>query len=280
MPRRAKVDKDVRKSIIEARRLMQDAEKADANEAEVRRRIERIFESIMGFDVFKYLSRERAVKGAGETEHVDFTIQIEEGTEAKPYIMVEIKRINVDLAPKHLRQVSSYAIEAGCDWIILTNGKEWRLYHVSFGKPPITKHLHTWNLFTDDIPLLSDRFELISLKNLKKGVLEDLWEKSNVLLPRNMLAAILEENSIKLLRKELKKSTGVAVSLEDIIGGIRRLLNESALSVFEDIKLSLPQPTTKKRKRKKKLEISTTEIIPKESMQSIESFQKKDESSS
>ena len=94
--------------------MVQALEKSDGNEAETRRRIERIFESVMGYDPFKHLSRERAVRGAGETEHVDFAIELEEGDAAKPVVMVEIKRVNVDLAPKHLRQVSSLGANGYC----------------------------------------------------------------------------------------------------------------------------------------------------------------------
>jgi len=135
---RIAMDQNLRKTLLEVRSMIQEAEKADANEAETRRRIERVFENVMGDDVFKHLSRERAVRGAGEVEHVDFTIQIEKGDKVKPIIMVEIKRVTVDLALKHLKQVSSYAINAGCEWIILTNSKEWRLYHVSLvdSSPP------------------------------------------------------------------------------------------------------------------------------------------------
>jgi len=256
MPRVA-VDKNVRRAINDARRMMQEAEKADCNEAETRRRIERIFEYLMGFDVFKHLSRERAVRGAGETEHVDFAIQLEEGEDAKPMIMVEIKRINVDLAGKHLRQASSYAINAGCEWILLTNGKEWKLYHVAFGQPPVTKLIHAWNLLTDDISVLAARFDLISFKNVRKGALDEVWRKTNVLLPRNVLDAILCESSIKALRRELRKSTGVLLAPEDVIAGIRRLLNEAALAELENVRISLPE--RKPRRRRKKTEAAKDE---------------------
>ncbi len=154
MPRTI-LDKETKRAILDTRSMIQGAEKADCNEAETRRRIERIFESLMGYDAFRHLSRERAVRGAGETEHVDFAIQLAEGDSAKPEIMIEIKRVCVDLAPKHLKQVSSYAINAGCEWILLTNSKDWRLYHVSFGQPPVTKLIHAWNVLTDDLAVLS-----------------------------------------------------------------------------------------------------------------------------
>lgn len=249
---RAKVDKNVRRAILDARHIIQEAEKLDCNEAETRRRIERIFENLMGYDVFKHLSRERAIRGAGETEHVDFTIHLEGGEEAKPEIMVEIKRINVDLARKHLKQVSSYAIDAGCEWILLTNSREWKLYHVSFGQPPVTKLIDSWNILTDDVSVLARGFELISLKSLKKGTLDQLWEKVNVLKPRNLIQAILSEGSIRLLRRELKKDSGVLLSPEDIVSGVRRMLNEAALTELENVRLSLPDRKPRRKKQKPK----------------------------
>ena len=259
MPR-ISIDKETRKNINEARRIVQSADKADCNEAETRRRIERIFESLMGYDVFKHLSRERAVRGAGETEHVDFAIQLEEGDKAKPEIMVEIKRVSVDLAPKHLRQVSSYAINAGCEWILLTNSKDWRLYHVSFGQPPITKLIHSWNILTDDISKIARRFEVINYKNVKKHGLDELWEKTNVLHPRNLLQAILSVSSLKSIRKEIRKDSGVSLSPEDIMSGIRRLLNETALTEMENVRISLPERKPRKNKRKSLTKESAKEL--------------------
>jgi hypothetical protein len=250
MPRTA-LDKETKRAILDARAMIQAAEKSDCNEAETRRRIERIFESLMGYDAFRHLSRERAVRGAGETEHVDFAIQLGEGDSAKPQIMIEIKRVCVDLAPKHLKQVSSYAINAGCEWILLTNSKEWRLYHVSFGQPPVTKLIHGWNIITDDVSVLAQRFDLISYKNVKKGGLADLWQKTNVLHPRNLLQAILSDSSLNALRRELRKQSGVLLSPEEIMSGIRRLLNETALSEMENVRISISAPKRQSKRRKR-----------------------------
>lgn len=251
MPRIA-LDKETKRAILDTRSMIQAAEKADCNEAETRRRIERIFESLMGYDAFRHLSRERAVRGAGETEHVDFAIQLDEGDAAKPEIMIEIKRVCIDLAPKHLKQVSSYAINAGCEWILLTNSKEWRLYHVSFGQPPITKLIHGWNIVTDDVSVLAKRFDLISYKNVKRGGLDELWQKTNVLHPRNLLQAILSESSLNAVRRELRKDSGVLLSPEEIVSGVRRLLNETALTELENARISIPEPRRQPKRGKKK----------------------------
>ena len=156
------------------------------------------------------------------------------------------------LAPNHLKQGCSYAINAGCEWILLTNSKEWRLYHVSFGQPPVTKLVHGWNILTDDVYILAKRFELISYKNVKKGGLDDLWQKTNVLHPRSLLQAILSVPSLNALRRELRKESGVLLSPEEIMSGVRRLLNETALAELENVRISIPGPKNQTGRRKKK----------------------------
>ena len=42
----------------------------------------------------------------------------------------------------------------------------------------VTKYIQTWNILTDDVSVLAKRFELISLKSLKRGALDELWEKT------------------------------------------------------------------------------------------------------
>jgi uncharacterized protein YgfB (UPF0149 family) len=61
-------DKEKRRAIRDTRAIVEQSLKADVNEAETRRRIERIFENVMGYDPFTHLSRERAVRGAGELD--------------------------------------------------------------------------------------------------------------------------------------------------------------------------------------------------------------------
>ncbi len=238
---RQKLDPETRKAIRSAKSVIEAVAESDGNEAETRQRVERIFEWVMGYDVFEHISREHAVHGAGDTEHCDFAIQIGKGESAKPLIMVELKRVNVKLAPKHLKQVSHYAINVGCEWVLLTNGREWKLYHVSYGQPPETKLIERWDIVEDDTAAVAQKFSLISYRNVKRGGLDALWEKRNVLTPRNVLGIILSEGSLKLMRRELKKASGVNVTPEEIVGGVRRLLNETALTEIDNIKISLPE---------------------------------------
>ena len=165
---RQKLDRETQKALLGTRKMIEDVARADGNEAETRRRVARIFESLMGYDVLKHITREHAVHGVGDTEYCDFAIQFDNKESSVPIVLIELKRVNIDLMPKHLKQVSSYAINMGCEWVLLTNGKEWKLYHVSFSKSPETKPINSWDLINDDLAVLAKRFELVGYKNVKR----------------------------------------------------------------------------------------------------------------
>ncbi len=57
MPARlSDAEKEKRRAIRDARTIVEQSLKSDVNEAETRRRIERIFENVMGYDPFVHLS--------------------------------------------------------------------------------------------------------------------------------------------------------------------------------------------------------------------------------
>lgn len=244
---REKLDKHARKAVLDARKMMETIAKTDANEAETRSRVERMFESLMGYDVFKHITREHAIHGVGDTVHCDFAVQLDYKESSRPVMLVELKRVNIDLQPKHLKQVASYAIDMGSEWVLLTNGKEWKLYHISYGQPPQPKLINSWNLMNDVPATLVDKFSQISYRNVKRGGLARLWEKSNVLSAQNLLKVILSEHSISLIRRGLKRATDVVVSPEEIVGGIRHLLNEASLAEMDKVKISLPLKKQRRR---------------------------------
>jgi len=240
------MDKEVRKVLLGARKKIDALAKADGNETETRKNVNFIFGTVMGYDIFSHITSEYAISGAGDTLHCDIAVQLNNKEASTPDFLVELKRVNMDLKPKHLRQAASYAIDIGCEWVLLTNGKEWKLYHISFGKPPQTKLVESWHLIEDDIAILAQKFAIIGYKNIRRNGLARLWERTNVLTPQNLLKIILSEQSLTSIRRDIRKATGVTVLPEEIVRAVRRMLNESALGEMENIRISLPVKKQKK----------------------------------
>ena len=179
-------------------------------------------------------------------------------------MMVELKRVKTELGRKHLKQVTSYAIDAGCEWVLLTNGREWKVYHVEFGKPPDQKILDTWNLMEDDIDLLVNKFDLISYKSVKKEGLETHWERVKALAPDSLLNAIVNNDTFNVIRRNLRRDTGIQMEREELYKGICKLLNEAAAKSMSNIKIPKSKPRKKNVEKKANpvVEESRTEDEP------------------
>ena len=245
-----------KKQLREIRGLVEDLQKADGNEAETRRRVERILESVCGYDAFKHLSREHGVRGAGETEHIDFAIKVKPDEIA---MVVELKRVGIDLNKKRLQQASRYATDLGCEWILLTNGRQWELHHLEFGQPPEIHLIVAWDLVRDiDKPeKIMEGFNLIAFQNIRKGGLGKLWARQKALTPRTLMAALLSESVLSALRTALRKEAGEGPppNPEDVVAAIRKQLNDNARHLMDEVKISLPpRPAQPRRTRRAKPE--------------------------
>ena len=242
---RQKMDKETKKNILKARKWIEDIAQKDANEAETRKRIYDICETLMGYRD-EHISWEYEIPTAGENVRCDLAILIDQNESSKPNLLVEVKKVNMDLVKKHVGQAAHYAIDIGCKWVLLTNGREWKLYYVSSTQTSQTKPIAEWNLIEDKPLALAKKFGLICYKSIRKDSLKKLWDTYNVLTPLNLLKIILSEQSIKSLRSKLKKATQVAVSPEEIVGAIRDMLNETAGGEMEKVRISLPAKKQRK----------------------------------
>ena len=106
---------------------LQDLVARDANEGDTRLLVTDFLEHALGYDKYEELTTEYGVKG----EFADYGIRIEKQLVA----FVEVKRVATKLAARHLRQIEMYAVNEGVEWMILTNGIDWRAYHLTGGLP-------------------------------------------------------------------------------------------------------------------------------------------------
>lgn len=102
---------------------------------------------------------------------VDYALSINR----EPSLFVEAKALdgNVD-DPKWAGQIMGYAAVAGVEWIVLTNGNDYRIYN-SHAKVPVERKLFRSVRVTDDEAEAAETLSLLSKQRLQEKLIDRLW---------------------------------------------------------------------------------------------------------
>ena len=192
--------------------ILQAALNRDANESDTVTLVMDILADVLGFDKYADITSEFAIRGT----YCDLALKLGDG--GKPTVLIEVKAIGHKTEERFVKQAIDYAANQGVEWVILTNGIRWILYHVTFAKPIGQEEVINFNLLESDIKSEEDIAAIYALS--KEG-----WAKclpaevhdTNQSLNRFMLGAlILSEPILDALRREIKKLSEVKVDNETI----------------------------------------------------------------
>lgn len=103
------------------------AKARDVGEADTVTIIKDMLADVFGYDKYSDVTSEHAIRGT----YCDLAIK----TEGQLQTLIEVKAIGLDLKDQHVKQAIDYAANQGVDWVLLTNGVVWRVYHLIFAKP-------------------------------------------------------------------------------------------------------------------------------------------------
>lgn len=191
----------------------------DANEGDTRLLVTRFLVEALGYDEFNDLTTEYQVRG----EFADYGIRIDRELIA----FIEVKRMATKLAAKHLRQAEMYAVNEGVEWIILTNGADWRAYHLTGGLPVEIDLALDVNLLSEETTAAKkvDQLFYLTRESLKRRQIDELWRARRATSPRSLAEVLASEPVAEAIRKELRRQTGERVEAEEVV----RLLRETVI---------------------------------------------------
>jgi predicted type IV restriction endonuclease len=132
--------------------------------------------------------------------------------------VIEVKPVTTKLHAKHVRQAVAYAANEGIDWVILTNGDDWHLYRVLYGKP-ITQDLVFGVSITDELVKPRAKAELLYLLSheaQRKNELEQYYDKKAALGASSLVKVLLGTPVLTRLRSEMRAATGYRVPLDEL----------------------------------------------------------------
>lgn len=199
-------------SITKFKRILKKAQDKDVNESDTVSIITDILSEVFGYDKYDEVTSEFSIKGT----FCDLAIIIK----GKLKFLIEVKAIGINLSDNHLNQALTYGAKEGIDWVILTNGVVWEIYHVVL-KPK----LEAVQLCKFDFLELNMRQQdnveslfIICKEGQTKNAIDEYHEKANF-VNRYIISAILEDQSIiNSIRLKLKKIAGdIKVTNEEVL---------------------------------------------------------------
>jgi predicted type IV restriction endonuclease len=208
----------VRTAIRRFARPLADLIARDANEGDTRLLVTDFLCDGLGYDKYEDLTTEYQVKG----EFADYGVRI-----AKQLVaFIEVKRCTTKLSPRHLRQVEMYAVNEGVEWMILTNGQVWQVWHLTPGLPVVMDIALEVDLLGEGGPTQkADVLFHLSKEAFKRHIIDDLWRVKAATSAKSLGAVITSDAIIDQIRKELRRETGHNVDT----GELRELLKSSVL---------------------------------------------------
>lgn len=190
----------------------------DANEGDTRLLVTDMLCEGFGFDKYTELTTEYRVKG----EFADYGIRIDKELIA----FLEVKRVATKLSAKHLRQVESYAVNEGVEWVILTSGVVWQVYHITGGLPIIVDLALDVDLLSEHtLAQKANQLYYLTRESLRRRQIDTLWQAKKATSPKSLAKVLCSNNVVTAIRKELKRTTGQSVTEGEIV----KLLNETVL---------------------------------------------------
>jgi hypothetical protein len=219
----------VRKGLRKLLPYLLKAREDNLNEADTALRIIKVFEDVLGYDPMTEITRESQVKD----KYVDIALKLD-GTIR---LLVEVKSAGSDLRDRHIEQAKHYAAEANMPWVLLTNGVTWTLYHLSFEEGVEYVKAFSTDLAQDPFDKAADLLGLLHRQSLMKGELDEFWKHRAALTPESIARAIFTEETLKLIRRGVRRREGILIDEEDLAQAIHGMFSSETRELIGPVKI-------------------------------------------
>ncbi|ABC80787.1 type I restriction enzyme HsdR N-terminal domain-containing protein [Anaeromyxobacter dehalogenans] len=241
------MDKQTANQLARFATAFREARERGANESDTVMYLVKFFEEVLGFDSLKgEISKELAIKD----RYCDVALKLD-GTVR---LLVEAKAAGLKaLADKHIEQAENYASRAGIPWVVLTNGIEWRLYHLTFAAGEGIVHDLAFEAdlvegLEKDADGLWSKLSLLSRDSMRRDELEAFWAQKKVLSAASVVRVLFHEDVLRDVRRLLRKDAEAMLDLEDVFRAVRDIISKEALAEAGDLGI------TKRRKKRRKVQ--------------------------
>lgn len=191
--------------------ILAAAKARDVGETDTVTIVKDMLADIFGYDKYSELTSEFAIRST----YCDLAIKLD----GKLCTLIEVKAIGMDLKETHVKQAVDYAANQGVDWVLLTNGVRWCVYHVFFTRP-IQQELVVDIDFSTLNPKSATDLEMLYLwckEGWVRSALGDFHSQKQALSRFFLGAMVLSDTVLEVVRRELRRvSPDVRIDIEQI----------------------------------------------------------------
>lgn len=203
-----RIESRIKSGLKRFRPILDQARKADRSEEDTVTIVRDMLAEMLGYDKYQDITGEYQIRGT----YCDLAVKVDD----KLRFLIEVKAADRTLREKHLRQATDYAAKAGIEWVILSNGIEWRVYRMIFGQPVRHEHVFTLNVLGDDPDLIKQLY-MLSQEGARKRAIREFAAQVRALDRHSVAAAIISEPVLQVITRELKRAApGVKIDAEDV----------------------------------------------------------------
>lgn len=186
----------------------------DANEGDTRLLVTDILCEGLGYDKYEDLTTEYQVK----VDFADYGVRVDKQLVS----FIEVKRCAQVLNQKHLHQVQSYAVNEGVEWMVLTNGRNWQLWHMTPGLPVQMDMVLDIDLLSDEsVAKKADGMFYLSRDAFKRKAVDELWKQRAATSAKAVTRILVSDKIVEEVRKELRRQTGFNADAKQISETLR-----------------------------------------------------------
>lgn len=191
--------------------ILAAAKARDVGETDTVTIIKDMLADVFGYDKYSELTSEFAIRST----YCDLAIKLD----GKLSTLIEVKAIGIDLKEAHVKQAVDYAANQGVDWVLLTNGIRWCVYHVLFTRP-IQQEVVVDIDFSTLNPKSDSDLETLYLwckEGWQRSALGDFHAQKQALSRFFLGAMVLSDSVLEVVRRELRRvSPDVRIDIEQI----------------------------------------------------------------
>jgi hypothetical protein len=188
-----------RRNLRKYQKAFESARSRDVGESDTCVIISDFLADVLGYDKYSEVTTEFAIRST----FCDLAIK----TNGRLQFLIEVKSVGTELKDNHARQATDYAANQGVDWVLLTNGAQWRAYKLRFEKPIQTDEAFAIDLLDPACKpnQLLEKLYLISKEAGGGSAMESYYRQQEAKSRYVIGQLLLSEQVLRPVRRELRR---------------------------------------------------------------------------